>query len=493
MILLTIFLTYTLGYSLLTAVAPKLNYLEKIGGSYLLGIGLQVLWMILLDFVGIPLNLTSVYATNLISTAFCLFIIYRQNTSILSSLFPYNPLKGKKWHKVNLPWLVIMGFWGYLVYMVALKCLFWPAFEFDALSGYDLTAKITAAEGTFRNSIFIATGTPIHSMGMRAIYPPLTQFSFALAYMSGMELSKIMTLMFYGNFFILLYGLLRRKLSHLNVAFIFLLITIVPELTSHAALSQTNLPQAIYVSTGIYSIYLWYNSKQKERSLFYLSMLLLSSSSIIRSENIIFCLVAGGLVLFQAIQTRAKKDFIQMLLYAAVLLFPFILWSIFLKVYGLRVGEENSLSLVLSYDAEKFSEWWALFWGGEGSPEGIILNKNFYGITSHLYFLSLFGSSIFIGIYYYLYHKKQALQAQLKKSLKSHLSLLYLTFMAFLLYSILFYFIRYDWDSMRNVMLYSYKRGLFAVMILFSIFSGGNVFIQKAFDWLTHFMYPKID
>lgn len=493
MIWLIILLTYLLGYSLLAATAPKLHYLERIGGSYLVGIGLQTVWMILLDFIGIPLNLGSIYSVTILTTALCLFLAYRQNNNIKQILFPYNPLKGIKWKKVNLPWFIIMGFWGYLVYMVAIKCMFWPAFEFDALSGYDLTAKITAAEGSFRNSIFIETGIPIFNMGMRAIYPPLTQFSFALAYMSGMELSKIMTLMFYFNFFILLYGLLRRKLSHLNVAFIFLLITIVPELTSHASLSQTNLPQAVYVSTGIYSIYLWYTDQQKNNALFYLSMLLLSSSSIIRSENIIFCLVAGGLVLFQVIQKRTKKDLIRMLIYATVLLFPFILWSVFLKVYGFRVGEENSLSLALSYDAEKFSKWWTLFWGGEGNPNGIIMNKNFYGITSHLYFLSLFGSSIFIGIYYYLYRAKQELQTQVKQSLKSHLSLFYLTFMAFFLYSILFYFIRYDWDSMRNVMLYSYKRGMFVVMILFSIFTGGNVLVQKAFDWLTRFMYPKVD
>jgi hypothetical protein len=493
MIFLTLLLTYLLGYSVLNVCTPKLHYLEKIGASFLIGLGLETLWMILLDFVGIPLNLMSIYSVSLLTTGLMLYLSYKQESSLLKTLFPYNPFKGKKWTRVNLPWLVIMGFFGYLFYIIAVKCLFWPTFEYDAVSGYDMTAKITAIEGSFRNSLFMETGMPIPRMGLRAIYPPLTQFSFALAYMSGMELSKIMTLMLDINFFILLYGLLRRELTHLNIAFILLMLVTIPELAGHMALSQTNLPQAVYLSTAFYSLYLWYKNEDKPQSLFYLSMLLFSCSTLIRSENIIFCMLAGALVLFNAIQQKTKKAFIQTAIYGLSMITPFVLWMLFLKVYGLKGGEASGLSLEIAYNANKASEWWGLLFGGEKRPLGIVFNKNYYALTSYLYFITLILSSIFIGVYLYLKRNKTGIKTERQGLLKSHLSLIYISLLPFLAYSVFFYFIRYDWDSMENVIIYSYKRGLFTTMILFSIFVASNSLIKRAFDWMTRFMYPKID
>jgi hypothetical protein len=492
MLWFSILLTVLLGYSVVSAISVNFSYLEKIGSSFLLGIGIQVFGMIIMDFINIPIKLMPIYILSFLVIAFCWFYILRiRKISFNNAIWPYNPFEGKPWDKINLPWIALMGFVVYTLWVITIKCLFWPTFEFDSVAGYDLAAKVVAAEGSFHNSLFMSNGISMYNMSLRAVYPPLVSGSFAYAYMSGAELSKVITSLYYGSFIILFYGLLRRgNLTHLGTAFIVLLTMYVPELTSHAALSQTNMPQAVYTSTGFIALFHWMVDKEKNRDFLFLSMLILSCNSIIRSENIIFGFVAGIPVLAYTLRNRTKKNLIDLLIFGTVLLFPFVLWSVYLKMEGLKPAAfENGLSLSFSYDAQKFKDWWGLLWGYKQYPEGIVFNENFYALTPHLYVVSCF-----IAIAYFIFNFLSA-QNEVKRAeqtifLRKELALLYISLVPFLLYSLFFYLINYDWDTIRNVMLFSYKRGLFAVMILACTFIGLSEPFKRSFQFIGNFMYP---
>jgi len=467
--------------------------MEKLGASFLLGIGIQVFWMMIFNFIGIKISLLPVYVASFLSIGLSwTYTLMWRKVALSEAVWPYNPFKNKEWHKVNLPWLVLILFISYILWAITIKCLFWPTFEFDAVAGYDLVGKIVAAEGSFYNSLFMSNGVSLHNMSLRAVYPPLVSGSFAYAYMSGAETSKIISSLYYGSFIVLMYALFRRsELTHLGTAFGLLLIIFIPEMVSHAALSQTNMPQGVYTATGFMALYLWMINKEKNAHYLFLSIFIFACNSMVRSENIIFGFVAGLAVLLHTLKNRNKKNFINLLTFGLVVLLPFILWTVFLKIYGMKpAAPGEGLSLSLAYDAQKFTDWWGFLWGYKNYPDGLVMNQNFYALVPYLYVLFLFAAIVLAVIRYVMAADEQK-KTLVKKAINKDLALLYISVAPFALYSIFYYFIDYDWDSIRNVMLFSFKRGLFGPMVLACCFIVLSEPLKLSFAAIGRFMYGK--
>jgi hypothetical protein len=251
------------------------------------------------------------------------------------------------------------------------------------------------------------------------------------------------------------------------------------------------MPQAVYTSTGFVALFHWMADKEKNRNYLFLAMFLLSCNSIIRSENIIFGFVAGLAVLGYTIKNRTRKNLIDLLVFGTILLLPFMVWSLYLKMEGLKpAAYEGGLSLSFTYDPQKFADWWGLLWGYKAYPEGIVFNENFYALLPHLYVTFCF---IVLGYFAFRYFSaaNDVKKAEQLQFFKKDLALFYISLVPFLLYSIFFYFINYDWDTIRNVMLFSYKRGLFGVMVLASAFIGLSEPVKNTFQTIGDFMYPK--
>jgi hypothetical protein len=487
MLWISILLTILLGFSTLTIISNHFSYLEKWGASFLIGIALQVFGMILFQFLGIKITINSIYIYSvcIIALEWIFFLLTKK--SFKNAFLPYNPFLLLNPKQVNLPWFLLVSLIIYILWAITEKSLFWPTFEFDAVAGYDLVAKVLAEEGTFKNSLFMSNGISMYNMSLRAVYPPLVSGSFAYAYMSGAELSKIISSLYYISFIALLYGLLRRaSLTHLASAFGILLVLFIPEMTSHAALSQTNMPQAVYTSTGLLSLYLWLKNTENNERYLWLSLLLLASNTMARSENILFAFLAGLAVLIVTLIQRTKKQWIHLIIYGTNLLIPFVLWMLFLKINHLKpaaLGE--GLSLSLAYDANKFNDWWGLLWGYKDYPEGIVMNKNFYALVPHLFFITLLISLVYALVKWISAKEKDL------KPIQNLSFLLYISLGPFILYTVFYYFIKYDWDSIRNVMLFSYKRGLFGIMTLFVCFIMISDPAQWIFSQLNIFMFGK--
>jgi hypothetical protein len=491
MLFLSIIITFLVGFSFVTACSSKFSFLEKTGSAFLLGIGIQVLWMLLFDFIAVPISILSVYSGSLFSIVLCWFYTLKlKKTDIKTAIWPYNPFAGKAWSRVNFPWLALMFFILYAVWAINVKCLFWPTFEFDSVAGYDLVAKVVAAEGSFNNSLFMSNGVSMYNMSLRAVYPPLVSGSFAYVYMSGAEVSKIMTSLYYWSYLLLLYGLLRRGgLTHLGTAFASLLMIYMPEMVSHAALSQTNMPQAVYTSCGLLALFIWMTDRKKNSHFLFLSMFILSLNSMIRSENIIFSFVAGIAVLFYTLKDRSKKNITNLITFGTVVLLPFLLWTLFLKINGMKpAAPGNGLAMSFVFDAAKLKEWWGYLWGGTNYKDGIVMNEFFYGLIPFLYMLFL-PLVVAFGLFRIFRTKDNEQKILVKKIFNKDLALLYISLTPFVLYSLLYYFIDYNWDSMKNVILFSYKRGLFGIMTLFACFVCLSEPVKMSFDAIGRFMY----
>jgi hypothetical protein len=493
MLPLSILITCLVGFCAITVISKEFSYAEKIGSSFLLGIGFQVIGMILLDLVGITINLSSIYSVSILFIIATLaYTLVVKKTSVKEIFIPKPIGLPSNWQKVNIPWLVIAGFATFIWWAVVKKCLFFPPFEFDTIAGYDLMAKVLSNEGTFNNSLFYSNGKSIANTAHRMVYPPLVSASFGYAYMSGAVLSKIMSTMFHTSGLILLYGLARQlKLTSLNAIVIILGVLLIPELTAHSSLSQTNMPQAMYIASGLIALLIWFKNREEQQRYFWLSLLLLSINTLCRPENIIFAFLAGVVVFVDWVEHRTKRNFVRMVIYAVVLLAPTILWSLFISINNMQPDMEASPGLLLSYDAEKFASWWGYVWGGNKEvPSGVARSKNYYALTMHLYLIMTLISSLYIAFQYR--KAKLANQNQTAYALLSEqLFWLWIGLGGFVLYSFIFYLIDYNWDSLRNVLMYSYKRGMFGLMIIFTFFTFSNILSRKLFEVINHFMYGK--
>ncbi|WP_052598784.1 hypothetical protein [Aureispira sp. CCB-QB1] len=485
MLFISLLITFLVGFFILTTIASNFSYLERLGGASLVGLGVQVMLMIFLDFVGISVSLTNIYIGSSIAVIGSVACLAIQKTPIQKILLPSNLSSYKKGISINVVWCFLASLAIYLWWMVTQKCLFYPPFEFDTVAGYDLMAKVLAAEGTFDNSLFNSDGRSIFNTAHRLVYPPFVAGTFGYAYMTGAITSKIITSVIFTSFLVMMYGLLRQlELTHLNSIFIVILILLIPEFVAHSSLSQTNMPQGVYTSLGFISFFIWFRDKKNKQPYFILTLLFLAINSLIRLENVLFSFLIGLLLLAHTIQQLNKENVAQLIGYGVIVLFPILFWLLYTQVNNL-LPHTPKTGLDFSFNYDKLLQWWGYLWGGDAIKNGVLFNKTFFGLTPYLYFAFLVISSLYLFFRYTIKQEKN----KLKSVVLDHWIMVYMTLLTLIVYSIFFYFIDYNWDSFYNVMVYSYKRGLFAVMILFSFFLGNNVLVRGFFDRVNTFIY----
>ena len=102
----------------------------------------------------------------------------------------------------------------------------------------------------------------------------------------------------------------------------------------------------------------------------------------------------------------------------------------------------------------------------------LLKSTQFYGITFLLFLL------VFISNIWNIYKKKDQVVC------------LFLIIISWLFYTILVYQVDYLWDSLENVMRYSYKRFLFSFVPLIWLYIACNQNTKKLFTAIDRFIFP---
>ncbi|MGD8777947.1 MAG: hypothetical protein PVH88_03180 [Ignavibacteria bacterium] len=444
MFILSIVIFFLLGLSVVNLISKDFSRGEKIGYSLLVGIPLNTFFILILSILGIR---TSAVALIIISLLLTVILNIKNIKPIAES---FNQIKKANLSKVNLRnynfvWLGLILISAYIAYGISAKNLYWPTFAFDSIAGYDLMGKVTAAEGTINNSLFDETGMAITGSAHRIIYPPMVAGSFAIAYMNGLELPKVMITLFFVFFFISLYFLSKKYNTKTGAAIIVFLTIITPEMTSHAALSLINLPQAVFVGLGYIALWIWISSNDKKYLI--LSAVFLAINVWTRSDGIVFNFVAGLVVLYFCLKQKNYKDLI---LFGTLVLLPFVTWYSFMAVRNIKAAVPNQQLLVthLFWDSQKLKDLW-------GGVKYVLLSTNYYGAILYLFF-----GAVAVNIFN-IYKKQQ-------------LPLLFLIIFSWLTFTFFYYQIDYSWDSMQNVISYSYKRAFFCFVPMLAFYIASN-------------------
>ena len=372
-------LIYLLGLSLLFLISSRdFKITERLALAMPMGLGLTTFIMFLLDRATHAITIGGV----LMSVAICAIAMAAIRAAL--DLKAGDPVWKRPRPKVDMSWLTLVwiafaGITSYLVYGIAIKGLYWPTHDFDAIEGYDLLSKAIAHEHTIANSV-LTNAYIVQGCGPRLLYPPLFALSNSLCYMTGMEMPGIVTTSFFISWAFMFYLLLRRFVSPTNaIIFTFLTVTI-PEMFYRASVCGTNLPCAIYSTCAVMAFLVWYNDRDKE-GFFYLSYISIIFSIWTRSEAVLFLAPIMGVLLFMSIR---EKTFKHIIIYATSVI-PFLAWNMFLKAHVTRAQTEF-FEPKLFYDGAKMKQILDAAWG-------LMKASNLYGLTFYI----LIGA-FFLGI-----------------------------------------------------------------------------------------------
>jgi len=421
--------------------------------------GFITTFMLLLNFVGLPITLTGVFIGLFLMLIGFNYPLIKSPQRILAQYKYSFEFRG-----INFLWLLgILGV-SFLFLAITIKNLYWIPISYDTIAGYDLMAKIVASEGYIVSDwLFEDSGKAISGSAHRLTYPFLLPGALALAYLSGAALSKIITSYLLFFFIFAFYGIQRRFLSPAAAILSLGFLLLSNEMYGHAAMIMTNLPQAMYLGIGTIALVVWL--QKRERPYFWLAAIFLAFNLFTRSEGLILTGVIFSVLLWDILKSKEWKDALR---FSMTLFAPFILWQIFMLINGLGHAYPGQSLLVkgIVTDSAKFKEILT-------HVSNIIPDVRFYGLSIYAFLLILIAN-----LYFTIRHKDQ-------------INLLYIILIGWIAYTLLFYQIDYQWDSLRNVMYYSYKRGMFCFLPLIWFYFFNSHLLKVFFTRYEGFIFTK--
>ncbi len=451
---IAVIISFLLGAVLLLSISSKLGLLELAGLSFPVGIGVQTVIMVLLDAIGVRLSINSMLWSSV------LFIL------LLSGWMFYKKENLLRWKQeafkvdlsgLNLLWLVFVAAMIVVEVMNFSRCVYFPVIDRDSLAGFDLLGKVIASEGTIRNlSLFNSPNfyESARSAGSYISYTPFTQCSYAYVYMAGAETSKIVNALHYLSFIIAFYGVLRRFAVPALAAVVTFFAFITPEFISFSSLSSTNVMHAFYASLGVLFFVAWYY--KRERSLLWISTLLLMLNIWTRSEGIVFIGACCCILLWD---TLRSKNWRQLIVFSLLCVLPFIFWNLFLKFNNLEAVQVFIFKPF--WDAKKLMIIHHEMWNN------LITSIPLFGWT----FL-FFAIAVVSNIYWIVKRGDQAIA-------------LLLIGLSAIFYLVLIYQVDYVWDDIVNVLRFSCKRFIFCFVPLAWFYVGANKNVKWLFEKIT--------
>ena len=455
MLTLGIILCYLLGLSILLLISRKYSLPELVGYSFLAGIGFETVFMFLLDIIGIKYSPSVLIGVNV----FAIVAICGANYKSLLMLKDELKMPSISLKDVNFVSVFIFSILAYLLYAVTVKNLFWPPTEHDTIGSFDKLGRVMAAEGVLKISLY-----QYDLQGAGGLYPPLFHASFAYVYIFGAETPKIITTLFFISLLTTFYSSVKNYVGSTAAMLFTFVLMLSPELFSHAALSLGNMPTTAYVCAGALATTTWLD--KRDTKYFWLGAMMMAFVIWIRTDTVVFTAAA---LLIVAIDFLKTKDWKKTLVYGTIVVTPFILWSLYLKMkIGTSTG--NKFDLGIGYNSERMDLMLGyvkvfLFGGQKGAIDG----GQLYGLAFWIFFLMLLVNLILIY------------KEGVKEILKDKMNVLIFFFVSFAMYFTLFYLIdeKVQMAPISSLMESSFKRGMFCFIPLALFYASTN----KAATW----------
>ncbi len=268
-ILLGFLLTITFGLLVSFMVAPKLKAVERLGVSYVLGLGFQTLFMFFSYLFGIKFTLINSFFILFIAIIPFLIAFWKKIIPFLVDLKSDVSMHGFSKTEKIIVYIIMFFITFSLIYT-----LYWPVSAWDSLVLYDWRAKL-----------FYETGTMVEGIRSGDFFgvPLLTSLAHTWEYLLGGKYPEFIYSLFLFAFAAMFYGSLVKFTSRLVSIFATLIVVTLPDIFTHSTFSYTNFPYTVYFVMS--TIYLYISIVKKEKGYFVLSAILLGLSTWARSTE----------------------------------------------------------------------------------------------------------------------------------------------------------------------------------------------------------------
>jgi hypothetical protein len=322
------------------AVSRKFSLAEITGCSFLIGMGLETVFLFLLDIVQLHFTSFLLISLNLVAII-ALNRKFPETLKVFKEKF--NDLKAST-SAINYVAVFLFCIIAYLFYTITIKNLFWPPAEGDSITSFDKLARVIALEGKLKISLF-----QYNLQGAAGVYPPLFHGSFSYVYLFGAETPKIVITLFFLSLLTLFYSFVKTYTNTVAAMLFTLVLMATPELYAHAALALGNMPTAAYICPAVLATYIWLD--RNDEKYFRMGAIMMGFCVWIRSDAIAFVIAVLCMILLKVWQT---KDYKRLFIFAAIAILPFVSWLLYVKL-KIQLPQASRFDLSIGYNTYRLS------------------------------------------------------------------------------------------------------------------------------------------
>ena len=330
MVIIGLFLTWLFGFLVLRIINKKVDALSTVFLSYLLGLGLQTLFMFYMAIIHIKLTLYSVSSV-LVGIILILLVIQLLRGDKFWDFFISlaNQLKNFvhifKNETNSFERIMTLFIIAIFIYVVVVG-VYWPVFGWDSVALYDFRAKVFTSTGYMDDAI---------RRGYFFGYPLMTSMAHTWVYLLGFGYPKFLYSFMYISLSMLFYLSIRPGLSRWAALLFTFIMIFSPQLFSHAAFDYTNLPYTVFFFISEVFLIKWF--KEKNVPFVILSGLLMGIATWIRSTDPFWIVNIGAIIIAVIFMKRSLKNLV---IYLAVFLPIQQSWNIFLSSMSPNVSSQ---------------------------------------------------------------------------------------------------------------------------------------------------------
>ncbi len=460
MLFVGILMLYVTGASILVRFGTRFSWKEMISFSFLLGIAAQTFFMFIADLIGFGFTQLVLFFASFGLVIFSYDLLYsyyqEHKQDIKLPAFSFGALN----YPAALLFLLILV----LFYIIAQKNLYWPAAEHDSIASFDKLGMVMALEGKIKISLF-----QYNLQGSGGIYPPLFHGGIAYMYLFGAESPKIITTLFYASLLLSFYALCKKYVSAINALFFTLLLEMVPEMYSHAALLLGNIPTTANVAVAGITLFYWID--KRDNAYLWLSAAFVALSLWTRNDTIGFAVAAVAVVTWVLAK---EKDWKRIAIYAAVSFSTLVLWTLYLQ---LKIDIPQSSRFVdhFGFDAHKME----------------VMVLYVLSMLSWLQFGTMSPGHLLYGLAFIL--PIIIILLNVKHIRKDHAEKLVFILISFVVYFMIFYMLdeKKQAAPISELMESSFKRGMFCFIPLLLFYASTSSVANSFSTWVENFRLGK--
>lgn len=347
LLLLSVITTTFLGWNALSVLSARyaekrLFFLEKLGLSYLFGIGTVTIEMFAMSFFKIEFTKLTILVPWIAIIA----------VRLLLKSPPVEKEEAERAHRRDKTFPGNMFLW--LISLQVLynffRALVKPVESYDACAIYGLKAKIIYFAHSLGPDFFRKVAN--NFQGAHPDYPllvPLAQ-SWVYTFLGGFNdiLVKAIFPCFYLAFIFVFYAVIKRITNNrtLSLVFTFMLAS-VKQFSDYSTICNTDLVLGVYFGVCVLYLYQWFNNKKDK---WFLAISLASSVFCVWTKNegallVLIVLFILGLNAVLGIKTAGFKETLPFFCYGFIALGFIFLWQLYKSRNGL-VNENFNLSMI---------------------------------------------------------------------------------------------------------------------------------------------------